>query len=120
MDHIISDTNKNGSIMDLSIRENDAKVTISFAPIDYGIDNSGSIIIINKNDGTIKYNPDRSGRGEPKNETFTIPNVPNLEFNEVIVKKTDENFLIVKVGFSHPDLGNSYDALNLIIPISET
>lgn len=117
MDNIISETNKNGSIKDLSIDE--ATGTIRFNTIDSGDGNSGSAISINKEEGNINYNPDCYGRGEPKNEIFKIPDIPNLEFNEVIIKQTDENFLIVKVGFSHPDLGNGYDALNLVIPISK-
>lgn len=51
-------------------------------------------------------------------DEFKLPKINGLKFNDVYVKQ-DDYFLYVRVGLSHPDLGNAYDALNLIIPIKE-
>lgn len=53
-------------------------------------------------------------------EKFVIPKIINLSFNDIKVEYSDDKFVTIKVGFSHPDLGNAYDALNLNIPVTSS
>lgn len=52
---------------------------------------------------------------EYNNEKFVLPKVYALQFNEVYLKEED-GFITIHIGLNHPDLGNKYDALNIITP----
>lgn len=53
-------------------------------------------------------------------ETFYMPKVTNLSFNESKIMNQDDKFLIIYVGFNHSELGNQFDAINIVLPLSKT
>lgn len=52
-------------------------------------------------------------------EKISLPKVYALQFNEVYLKNED-GFVTLHIGLHHPDLGNKYDALNIISPLVST
>lgn len=49
-------------------------------------------------------------------EKITLPKVYALQFNEVFLINED-GFATIHIGIHHPDLGDKYDALNIVTPL---
>ena len=65
-----------------------------------------------KNSYTITY------QKQDDTEEYELPKIYGLEFNEPLVKE-DDGFIIITVGLTHPDLGNNYNALDMILPTTK-
>ena len=49
---------------------------------------------------------------------YPMPKIPNLQFNGSDIRISENKFLIIQVGFNHPDLGNQFDAIKIKLPLS--
>ena len=85
-------------------------------------------ITLNKNDASrsleiIQCSGDNCGDNSSKiiynDKTYNVPKVPRLNFNESDIREY-EGFLIIQVGFKHPDLGNQFDAIRIKFPLSSS
>lgn len=116
-EEIMSDVIDGGGIKSIeeSSNDNNFNFTLNQSNGNAGSSDKRTLTVYKTDDGKGSYIEYASVSGSGYDEKFEIPDVANLKFNEVRFEY-DDDFVILFIDFTHPDLGNGYNALNSVIP----